>query len=435
MFAVRSILRVALSGFAVLLLVAGSGCGSAGGAAGPGGRIASGVGGGGSNPGRAPEAFATLDQGSQSGYPAQGSLQLVIRDDPTWQGFWARHKGGSAPPVDFARDQVLAALAGQKPTGGYGVEFRSIERIAGADALEARVFESVPDPNQPVTMALTSPYHVVRVARNAGPVSFVVERELGLETLAKGANSGDRYGDPTFAGEVRVVQDAAAWAALWADHTSNVSPPPPLPAVDFATSMVVAAYQGFRTSSGYSVTVREVAIEEASRELLVTLEIDERGGPLTVITNPYHFVRAVPRLVPSAVRIREARVLAPVDVERGAISGYRYGDPAFTGDRLVFTGDASWQAFWAQHTANVFPPPPAPAIDFARESVLVALMGYRPTGGYGIEIERVVRLPSGAIEATVRETSPAQGSIVTQVVTNPIHAVRVPVAGARATFR
>jgi len=316
-----------------------------------------GGGGGGVQPGRTAEPFVTIDQGQFTRHPGAGSTQLAIRDDAAWQAFWAQHRGAGqvAPPVDFTKDLVIAALFIGRPTGGYGVEVAAIDRIGPRDDLEATVVETVPDPRTPVIFVITSPFHIVRVARNAGALRFVLRRELGIETLAEGEISGLRYGDPTFAaGEVALVADDPSYKTLWADHTSNVVPPPAAPAVDFATSFVVAAFQGYRVSNGYTIRVTDVYAEEPSRDLLVDVEVDERGGVLTVLTNPFSFVRATPRvgLPPAAVRVRRGNVIDATDLDRRLISGFRFTTPSYAGDRLAFTDAAAFQAFWAQHTAT-----------------------------------------------------------------------------------
>ena len=94
--------------------------------------------------------------------------------------------------------------------------------------------------------------------------------------------------------QLHVVRDATAWAALWAQHTSNIFPPPPVPAVDFSTKMVLAVFLGSRENGCYSVAITRVHIETSSTmvEYHGVIPLPNAICPL-VITNPSHIV-AIP---------------------------------------------------------------------------------------------------------------------------------------------
>ena len=61
-----------------------------------------------------------------------------------------------------------------------------------------------------------------------------------------------------------VIRDAATWEAFWADFAVRVEPRPAPPAVDFSTSMVIAATMGQRTTGGYTISVEEVAEKDGT---------------------------------------------------------------------------------------------------------------------------------------------------------------------------
>ena len=83
-----------------------------------------------------------------------------------------------------------------------------------------------------------------------------------LRSLAQGSYSG------IDAQRIEVIEEAPAFAALWRAHSATVSPPPPLPPVDFTREVVLAAFIGHRGSGGSSV-----AIEKLSGANPVTVEI------------------------------------------------------------------------------------------------------------------------------------------------------------------
>lgn len=60
-----------------------------------------------------------------------------------------------------------------------------------------------------------------------------------------------------------VIRTAVEWAAEWETIFGTQSSKPPLPQVDFAREMVIVSAAGIRGSSGYSITVRNAALDGA----------------------------------------------------------------------------------------------------------------------------------------------------------------------------
>lgn len=117
------------------------------------------------------------------------------------------------------------------------------------------------------------------------------------------------------------------------------------------------------------------------------------------------------------------------------------GDHAFStfsglsdSTRLVVRDSSAWRQLWFALNRPFVPPPPLPPIDFAREMIIVAALGARPTGGYDIVIESAVRDSSG-VEVDVRRSTPAAGCPVSAVMTQPVDLARVPIAPELPHFR
>jgi hypothetical protein len=107
-----------------------------------------------------------------------------------------------------------------------------------------------------------------------------------------------------------------------------------------------------------------------------------------------------------------------------SVAEYLY--TGLTDKRRLFVDNANeWSALWNEVTSIYQPQPDVPAIDFGTESVIVAAMGTRSSGGYSIAIESVHEA-EGQLYVTVRETSPGQNCFTTAALTAPVHAVRVP---------
>jgi len=83
-----------------------------------------------------------------------------------------------------------------------------------------------------------------------------------LRSLAQGSYSG------IDAQRFEIIEEATSFAALWREHSAAISPPPPLPPVDFTREVVIAAFIGQRGSGGSSV-----AIEKLSGDNPVTVGI------------------------------------------------------------------------------------------------------------------------------------------------------------------
>jgi hypothetical protein len=102
-------------------------------------------------------------------------------------------------------------------------------------------------------------------------------------------------------------------------------------------------------------------------------------------------------------------------------------------ERLFITDAGAWAAAWQlihRHQSDV---PPLPAVDFARDVVILAAMGPRPTGGFRVTVD-AVHAHGGVLYATVIERSPGAGCGTFQAITSPVHAVRVPRDGTSARF-
>lgn len=108
----------------------------------------------------------------------------------------------------------------------------------------------------------------------------------GMVTLAKGDASGIVDAHRT------VVRDPQTWQALWSAHAG---PATPAPAVDFATTMVIAAFAGERPTPGYSVDI----VEPRHVGSALVVPVTEAGPPrgtiaAQMIVTPFHIV-ALPR--------------------------------------------------------------------------------------------------------------------------------------------
>lgn len=108
--------------------------------------------------------------------------RLVVRDRAAWTEVWAaiwrRHSPLPAlPEVDFARDMLVVAALGERPSGGYGILVDSA--AATPEGLVVLIRTISPEPSCAVTLALTQPVDIARLPRHDGAVLFSDRPELG----------------------------------------------------------------------------------------------------------------------------------------------------------------------------------------------------------------------------------------------------------------
>ena len=100
---------------------------------------------------------------------------------------------------------------------------------------------------------------------------------------------------------------------------------------------------------------------------------------------------------------------------------------------LTIRDQPSWQELWSQMTRNTSPAPPVPTVDFAKDMVLLAATGTRPTGGYAIAITDGTQSSSGiTVNVTIR--SPGASCIVTQALTSPVDIATTPRSEGNVAF-
>lgn len=119
--------------------------------------------------------FVTVAQGPSSGIRTH--LFAAITTEAEWEALWRRHRSATsaaeAPAIDFRQIMLVAVFAGEKRTGGYGLEITHIEADASRQRLQVFVRETFPPAQGIVTQALTQPYHIVQLTKVDWPVVFL----------------------------------------------------------------------------------------------------------------------------------------------------------------------------------------------------------------------------------------------------------------------
>jgi hypothetical protein len=75
--------------------------------------------------------------------------------------------------------------------------------------------------------------------------------------------------------------------------------------------------------------------------------------------------------------------------------------------------------------ANLDQMPQIPEVDFTKNDVVAVFMGAKTTGGYSINVDKVIKRKD-ALTVAVNETSPAANCVVTQAITQPFQVIKIP---------
>ena len=132
-----------------------------------------------------------------------------------------------------------------------------------------------------------------------------------------------------------------------------------------------------------------------------------------------------------------ASVAAPVLVTRLRAEPYSFTSTSAlrTAQRTVISDDTSWRAAWTMLWENAASAPPLPAVDFAREMIVLAALGERPTGGYQILLDSAVTTGEKSVVIHVRTVSPGARCGLYQALTQPVDIARLPRLQRAITFR
>lgn len=108
------------------------------------------------------DGFRTIAIGYQTGITT-GAVRAA-RNEAEWAVLWREHTSReiprpAAPTIDFAKEIVVCVLAGERPTGGYGIEVLDARFDGKSMVLGTR--ETKPADDAIVPMVLTRPYHMI----------------------------------------------------------------------------------------------------------------------------------------------------------------------------------------------------------------------------------------------------------------------------------
>jgi hypothetical protein len=100
----------------------------------------------------------------------------------------------------------------------------------------------------------------------------------------------------------------------------------------------------------------------------------------------------------------------------------------------VVQDQGRWAALWERIHRRIEPPPPLPPVDFSRHMLIAVATGTRRSGGFRVAV-RGVAIHEDRLVVEVLETCPAEGSMVTMALTQPVEVVRLEKLPQTPDFR
>ncbi|MEW6417166.1 MAG: protease complex subunit PrcB family protein [Nitrospirota bacterium] len=125
--------------------------------------------------------------------------------------------------------------------------------------------------------------------------------------------------------------------------------------------------------------------------------------------------------------IIEERELVFKTIEKGYYSGHDERR------NYAIINNNDWKNLWDKVNSNITPKPFLPEIDFSRSMIVAVFQGAQGTGGYAIDIVKVVETEN-TLEVFVKEMSPGRGCGVTFLVTQPYHIIEVQRVDKKVIF-
>ena len=88
------------------------------------------------------------------------------------------------------------------------------------------------------------------------------------------------------------IRDEVTWETVWTEMESIQSHPADLPEIDFEREMVIAVFQGERSSSGFWTNITRIMMTNATYVVYIDeIHPEDDSGLLAVMTYPYHLVK------------------------------------------------------------------------------------------------------------------------------------------------
>jgi hypothetical protein len=124
--------------------------------------------------------YETLESGVNSGAVQDKPVLHQIKDEKSWEAFWAQHltitPKSKPKSVDFSRKQVIAIVDSDQPNSGYHLRLDRIEEHNGE--LLVYVTREQPAPECLNLGMVAQPYVIVTINQFSGPAKLIFNTRM-----------------------------------------------------------------------------------------------------------------------------------------------------------------------------------------------------------------------------------------------------------------
>jgi len=345
-----------------------------------------------------PIPFETFDKGEHSGitYEHFG----VINGPDLWEATWQEHTSWimpppPLPPVDFEHHTVIGVWIGDRPTNNHIATITDIYY----DPCEDMVFveyDYTPYIGCGPLDVITDPFHIVVLPKIDKEVYFIgtevdcpppppeCVEDMWFEQIKHGFHSGIH--EPY----AHKITNPDQFNMLWELHTSEMTPPPPKPSINFEEFDLIAVGIGDRPTTGFKVNIYKVCwLTNDHIGVFFKEWIPAPDCPVEpVVTQPFDWVlinksQAPVMYFPSEQIYECGSGCEPVDFWMNAEGQHSCEPP----NKFPIHGPDMLHDVWSGIHCNDPDMPPVPEIMWDFEvPFLIQLDGFS-TGGYWISVD------------------------------------------------
>ena len=315
----------------------------------------------------------------------------VIKGETLWNALFA---GRNIVMPDFDEEMAIGVFSGDLTSGGVSIE---ITRIAETeDKLIVYVKETHPSDAAP--LVLTSPGHVVKLAKSDKPVVFNYGGNIKY-----GSEDGFTYGVAPV-GSVDIITLKSFPAKINAAIHGYFP--------DGCTEIGKVTQKRDGNAFMIEITTKRPAGAYCTQSIVPfdrTVPLDVYGLPAGNYTVNANGVKA-------AFEMAVYNIISGHGIKfEGIASGIYDFDFMQKYGEYVINNQSEWDRLFAGK--NITMP------DFDKETA-IAVIKQHSSGGYSVEITGIEETPNGIV-VRVRETTPPEGVLVTMSFTTPYHIVKI----------